>query len=228
MFMLTTTLVGSLLAGGDYGGWVVEATTAGDNVYWTSETTVGTQYTFYENYYDIVDIQAWVSYLGFDFGPFDVHDMLTDTDFESLTFGPLPAAFADRVFEEPAPPDPLTMRFDLLTSLDIDGYLHLAIENVEMGTAVYDLGWPFGEVTVNMEQIYLAADISITASNDLCIGDIDGTGDVTADDILTVIGAWGECAYDDEDNTCPADVNFDTFVNVSDLLWVIGQFGPCP
>ena len=127
MFMLTTTLVGSLLAGGDYGGWVVEATTAGDNVYWTSETTVGTQYTFYENYYDIVDIQAWVSYLGFDFGPFDVHDMLTDTDFESLTFGPLPAAFADRVFEEPTPPDPLTMRFDLLTSLDIDGLSDLRL-----------------------------------------------------------------------------------------------------
>ena len=227
MFMLTTTLAGCLLGGGDYGQWVVEATTGGETVSWVSDTSVGTDYTFYENQYDIFDIQAWVSYLGFGFGPFDVHDMLDDTTFESLAFGPLPATFTDRVFEEPAPPEPLTMRFNLLNSLDADGFLHVGLENVEMGTAVYDLGWPFGEVTVNMDQIYIAADVSITASNDLCIGDIDGSGDVTSDDILAVIGAWGECPYDNEDNTCPADANGDTVVNVSDLLWVIGQFGPC-
>lgn len=225
MFLMSSALVGCMTVGGDYGQWVVDAQTAGENVYWVSPTAVGPNYTFYENYYDIFDVEAWVSYLGFDFGPFDVIDMIDDTDYEAMTFGPLPATFADRVFLTPEPPEPMTIRFDLLTSMDGDGHLHVGIENVEMGTAVYDLGWPFGEVTVTMEAVYLAADISITASDDLCIGDTNGDGVVSTDDVLTVIAGWGECPAEGD---CPGDVTVDWIVDVADLLWVIGQFGPCP
>ncbi|MCH2136044.1 MAG: hypothetical protein MK101_05615 [Phycisphaerales bacterium] len=225
MLVLSTVLAGSLMTGGDYAQWVVDAQSAGQNVSWVSPTGVGQNYTFYENYYDIYDIQAWVSYLGFEFGPFDVHDMLDDTDYDALAFGPLPASFPDRIFLTPDPPEAMTIQFDLLTYLDTDGHLHVDIENVEMGTAEYDLGWPFGTVTVTMEEIYLAANISITASNDLCIGDTNDDGAVDTDDILAVISGWGECPAVDP---CPADTNLDWYVNVSDLLWVIAQFGPCP
>lgn len=48
----------------------------------------------------------------------------------------------------------------------------------------------------------------------------DGTVDV--DDLLIVIGAWGECA------TCDADLNNDDLVDVNDLLAVIDEWGECP
>ena len=221
------TLALSLLGGNDVGQWVMEGQSSGAPVYWTSETSVRTDATFYHNYFDILDVQAWVSYIGFEFGPFDVIDMIDDTDYEALTFGPLPANFPDRIYITPDPPEDMSMMFTFLTHLDADGHMNLGIEDIKFGTAEYDLGWPFGVVTVNLEQVYLAANITITASDDLCIGDTNGDGIVDTDDVLAVIGGWGECPTDDEED-CPGDCDRSWAVDVSDLLWVISQFGDCP
>ncbi|MCH2138477.1 MAG: dockerin type I domain-containing protein [Phycisphaerales bacterium] len=229
MSLLATALTTTLLFGGDSGQWVVEAQSFGVDVQWVSPTTVTTNATFYENYYNVTLIEAWVSYLGFDFGPFDVTDMLDDTDYNTLGFGPTPLSFPDREFLFPDPPADLAMAFDFLTAVSDEGNLVVTVENVEMGTHEYDLGWPFGTVTVNMEGIGLAADITLTGSDDLCIGDTNGDGVVDTNDILIVIAAWGECPDTDEpDEPCPGDCNLDWYVNVSDLLWVIAQFGDCP
>ena len=118
MSMLATALTVGILTGGDVGSWVVEATTFGEDVWWQSNSTVRTDATFYESYYDITVAEAWVTYLGFDFGPFDVLDMIEDTDHNSLAFGPLPTNYPDQIFLTPEPPEPMSLMFDFLTNLD--------------------------------------------------------------------------------------------------------------
>jgi hypothetical protein len=53
-----------------------------------------------------------------------------------------------------------------------------------------------------------------------CPADLDGDGTVEVDDLLLVIGAWGQTAH-------PADLDGDGVVEVDDLLIVIGAWGPC-
>ena len=54
--------------------------------------------------------------------------------------------------------------------------------------------------------------------------DTNADGIVDVNDILTVIGAWGDCVPDSD---CPADVDGDGTVNVNDVLLVIGEWGTC-
>ncbi|MCH2146785.1 MAG: right-handed parallel beta-helix repeat-containing protein [Phycisphaerales bacterium] len=55
-----------------------------------------------------------------------------------------------------------------------------------------------------------------------CHTDMNGDGTINVDDLLLVIGAWGNC------NGCQEDLNNDGFVNVDDLLIIIGEWGVCP
>jgi hypothetical protein len=54
-----------------------------------------------------------------------------------------------------------------------------------------------------------------------CLADIDGSGAVTIDDLLAVIGYWG--------SSVPAgDLNSDGTVDIEDLLILFDNWGPCP
>jgi parallel beta-helix repeat protein len=53
-----------------------------------------------------------------------------------------------------------------------------------------------------------------------CVGDADLDGYVNVNDLLIIIGYWGN-------NTPQADLNFDGIVDVSDLLIVVGNWGVC-
>jgi len=55
-----------------------------------------------------------------------------------------------------------------------------------------------------------------------CRPDIGGSGDVSVNDLLIVLSAWGPCPG------CPADINNDGVVDVFDLLLVLDCWGPCP
>ncbi|MAI66241.1 MAG: hypothetical protein CMJ26_00005, partial [Phycisphaerae bacterium] len=57
------------------------------------------------------------------------------------------------------------------------------------------------------------------ASN--CIGDLDGSGEVDVQDLLIMIGDWGECE-------CESDFDSNGEVDVDDLLLLIGAWGVCP
>jgi hypothetical protein len=56
-----------------------------------------------------------------------------------------------------------------------------------------------------------------------CPGDIDGSGTVNVDDLLSLINGWGPCP-----GGCAPDLNGDQVVNVDDLLALINAWGPCP
>jgi hypothetical protein len=49
-------------------------------------------------------------------------------------------------------------------------------------------------------------------------GDIDGDGDIDTEDLLALLGAWGEPGG-------PADLNYDGIVNTEDLLILLGNWG---
>jgi hypothetical protein len=53
-------------------------------------------------------------------------------------------------------------------------------------------------------------------------GDIDGSGIVNVEDLLLLLGAWGDCADPDD---CPEDLNGDGVVNVLDLLELLASWG---
>ena len=58
-----------------------------------------------------------------------------------------------------------------------------------------------------------------------CREDLNGSGDVEFDDVLTVLREWGMCP---PRQSCPADVNGDGRVDYADLLAIVGAWGPCP
>ncbi len=94
--------------------------------------------------------------------------------------------------------------------------------SVELGTASYDIGWPIGEVTVSLEEVFIIGQFEVEVIGSDCVGDLDGSGTIGVDDLLAVIGAWGSCPG------CPEDLNGDAVVGVDDLLAVIAGWGSCP
>ncbi len=58
-----------------------------------------------------------------------------------------------------------------------------------------------------------------------CPADIDGSGSVDVDDLITVILAWGVCG---DPQNCPADTDGNGSVDVDDLIAVILAWGACP
>ena len=58
-------------------------------------------------------------------------------------------------------------------------------------------------------------------SVDPCPADIDEDGAVGTEDLLALLGAWGNTSG-------PEDVNGDGIVNTADLLQLLGAWGPCP
>jgi predicted outer membrane repeat protein len=57
-----------------------------------------------------------------------------------------------------------------------------------------------------------------------CLADITGDGKVNVADLLTIIGAWGDCV---SGQPCNSDVTLDGTVGVSDLLLIITSWGAC-
>ncbi|MBC8308908.1 MAG: hypothetical protein H8E83_00160, partial [Planctomycetes bacterium] len=55
-----------------------------------------------------------------------------------------------------------------------------------------------------------------------CPADANGDGFVNVNDLLEIVGTWGECAG------CGGDIDGDGFVNVNDLLAAIDAWGACP
>ena len=55
-----------------------------------------------------------------------------------------------------------------------------------------------------------------------CPADANGDGFVNVNDLLEIVGTWGEC------EGCGGDVNGDGWVNVTDLLSCIDAWGACP
>jgi plastocyanin len=65
----------------------------------------------------------------------------------------------------------------------------------------------------------MVGSITVEASGNDCPADVNGSGSVTVDDLLAVIGAYNSSC------SCPEDVTGDGFVNVEDVLAVLADYG---
>lgn len=221
LYTAMTLMMGCAIGGTDEATWDVRLETSGENFSWYSPGTVRADASDYTATLEIVAASVVVSYAGFDFGPIDAMGNLPQTTYDLYTDGPCPASFGVESIHEPPPPEPVTIAFELETHLTGDGQCIIDMTDVVLGTASVDLGWPFGEVTVQLETITVDAVLTMTATGTLCSEDTDGNGDVNVNDALAVIAAWGPC------QGCAADVNDDGVVDVNDMLAVIAAWGPC-
>ena len=67
----------------------------------------------------------------------------------------------------------------------------------------------------------LQLDVFACDEDEPCVGDIDGSGGVDVDDVLLVLGDFGN------QTSGPSDLDGDGWVTVNDVLVLIGAWGPC-
>jgi hypothetical protein len=113
--------------------------------------------------------------------------------------------------------------------LDIDGATSLEISTLGLSAGLYNLQvhvvdpteWVRDEVARDaiMKQTVIWP---VQIDEVICVGDINGDGNVNVDDLLEVISSWGPCSG------CSADINGDGTVNVTDLLSLVDAWGVCP
>jgi len=144
--------------------WDFDLQTSGEDVFWTSPTAVCNVAPEYDAAYEITLVEVTVSYLGIPFGPFDVTDQIPpELRSGSGTFeGPPPFVVMDAHIRFPDPPEPVTLEADVRIEVDADGYGHASATNITLGTAVIDLGWPWGEVEVQIETVHVAGTVWVT------------------------------------------------------------------
>jgi len=213
----------ALASGSDGASWWIDVSTSGEDIYWQSPGSVRVDGETYVSTFTIQSVSVNVSYLGIEFGPFDVTGEIDSADLvqSGEGEGPCPVNFGTASIIEPPPPDPVTFAFDITMELNADGNAICRVENIVLGTATYDLGWPFGEVTVQLEEVFFSGDLEVEVFGSYCAADLDGNGSVGVDDLLAVIADWG-CS------DCSADIDGDGSVGVNDLLAIISGWGICP
>ena len=69
--------------------------------------------------------------------------------------------------------------------------------------------------------LFAILDEQVVEAPDVCLADIDGSGEVEFGDLLAVLTAWGPCPG------CPEDLNGTDEVDFGDLLEVLTAWGPC-
>ncbi len=203
--------------------WPYDLTTAGEDVFYTSPTSVANDAWLYDGTYEITLLEVTVSYQGITFGPFDVTDQIdpNDQSGEDTYDGAPPFTIYDDHVRYPDEPDPVTFEADVVMYVDADGYGQIAITNVVLGTAVVDLGWPFGEVETQVESVRIAGTITATP---LYPGDVDGDHDVDLSDLSALLAAYNTCDGDPLYDPA-ADFDASGCVDLADLAQLLAYYG---
>ncbi|MBG85081.1 MAG: hypothetical protein CMJ40_11130 [Phycisphaerae bacterium] len=221
--MITSALIvaaaATTMVGADSATWQLSIETAGQDVSWTSPTNVRADGELYDMYASVTGVSVLVSYFGFEFGPIDVSDQLPDSSFGGQLEGPCPIDGGTTSIVEPPPPDPITFGFDVTLLLDEEGEGSLLMENIVLGTATTTIPI-FGEVTVQLEEVYVDLEITVDVIGTSCATDLNGDNQTNVDDILQLLGAYGT-------NDSESDVDGDGVVGVNDVLTLIAAWGPC-
>ncbi len=228
--MSVTTAIGIACALGmgppASGDWSFPRSSEGEDVVWVSPTAIDASGQRYEFIYHITAATVHVTYLGVVFGPIDVMDMIPEghiTTWESRDTT-TPMAFCTRTVVTPDPPEKPSLRYDWRIEVGAKGYVSFFMEDLYFGQADYDLGWPWGSVTVDIIEGTITADLHVESHAEGCAGDTNNDDVADVVDLLNIIAAWGVA-----DDSCYAeDLNDDDLVGVNDLLIVIADWGACP
>jgi hypothetical protein len=199
--------------------WPFDLATTGQDVFYTSPTMVRPDAQTYLSRYTIDTVEVKVRYLGIEFGPIDVTDQIPPDQLsaDGTHPGPPPFIIIDETLRFPEPPDPVTIEGDLLIEVDMFGWGSLSFTNITLGTATIDLGFPFGEQTVELTYVRIIGDVDVTPIGSLVEGDLDGDGDVDLSDLGILLAAYG---VDDG-----GDLDGDGDTDLSDLGILLANYG---
>jgi hypothetical protein len=204
--------------------WTFDKSTEGEDVFWLSSTAIRTDAAGYDWYFELQKVEVWVEYLGITFGPIDITDDLPPEAQQQSGFdpGPLPLLIIDDHVRYPEPPEPVTIEGDLQVLLRADGYGEWSFTNVTLGTAVVDLGWPFGEQTVNLKKVRMVGYVDVAAFSKL--GDINYDGRIDQADLSILLASYGFAAGE-PGYLAAADLNNDGQVDQVDLALLLSGYG---
>jgi hypothetical protein len=215
--VLAVGVSAGLAAANDIVQWQFDERTTGQDVFWTSPDAIRTDAAAYDWYFELQTVEVWVSYLGLQFGPIDVtNDLPPEARQQSgFTPGPLPLLIIDEPVRYPDPPEPVTIAGDIRVELRADGFGEWSFTDITLGTATVDLGPPFGEQTVDLEEVRMAGSVDVDAFSKL--GDLDLDDDVDQADLGILLAAYG---LNDG-----GDLDGDGDTDQGDLGTLLGNFG---
>ena len=202
--------------------WEFSENTNGNNVYWTSSTSVDPSADQYEFTYEITYVGVDVVFLGQVIGPEDVTGLI-DPEFlfgTGLVDGPTPIVMMDEALEADADGDnEIDVAANIFMQINGKGFGQFNVTEVFLGDVMVEMPWPFGWQNVDIDRIYMDGYMDVTPIIIECPEDINGDGSVNVSDILAAIGNWG--------GSGDGDVDGSGVVDVSDLLAIVGAWGPC-
>jgi hypothetical protein len=206
--------------GDDSALWSFDETTTGQDVSWSSPTSVDPLAVVYVSGYELTLVEVDVSWFGIPFNDIDVTAQVPPElrVGEGAAPGPAPTELFNAPIVVPEPPEPTCLAALLLIGLDAAGFGQLAATDVVLGDCDFDIG--FGIVTVQLESVRLAGTIAIDALT--CPWDLDADGNVGVTDFLVLLAEWGT------NPVGPPDFDGDGVVAVGDFLDLLANWGPCP
>ena len=202
--------------------WEFSENTNGNNVYWTSSTSVDPSADQYEFTYEITYVGVDIVFLGQIIGPEDVTGEI-DPEFlfgTGLVDGPTPIVMMDEALEADADGDnEIDVAANIFMQINGKGFGQFNVTEVFLGDVMVEMPWPFGWQNVDIDRIYMDGYMDVTPIIIECPEDTNGDGNVNVSDILAAIGNWG--------GSGDGDVDGSGVVDVSDLLAIVGAWGPC-
>jgi hypothetical protein len=212
----------TVMLGGGPVSWDFDVTTSGQDVLWTSPTTVPTDAPRYQSAYTITVIEADVSWLIFDFTIDVTGDIPPELlSAESTVDGPLPLTVIEQSILYPEPPEPVSVQATIVAELDGGGFGQLSVTDVVLGTGTFELPG-LGTQTANINSIRVAGTLDVTPLGPA--SDLNGDMVVDVQDLLVLLSAWGPCPRPCPPS-CAADLDGDCSVSTTDLLALLADWG---
>jgi hypothetical protein len=202
--------------------WEFSENSNGNNVNWTSPTSVDPNSDQFEYQFEITYVAVDIVYLGQIIGPNNVTDQIDPALLfgAGIEDGPAPIVFMDEPLEADADSDgDIDIAANIFMQLNANGFGQFDVTDVFLGDVLVDMGWPFGWQNVEIDRIYMDGYMDITPISNPCPADTNGDGGIDVADILAAIDNWG--------GSGTGDVDGSGIVDVSDLLAIVGAWGPC-
>lgn len=200
--------------------WLIDLSTTGNDVQWTSPTSVDPNASSYAATLTVTLVEATVRFSIFTF-TVDVTDQVP-AEFLMVTAegdGPAPLIISDTTIIAPPPPEAPAITGDLLVQLNAMGFGAASFTNVTLGTATVDIPG-FGTQTVQILGVHIEGNVAVKPSFVL-LGDMNCDGVVSVSDIGGfVLALTNPAEYAIQFPDCDinaGDVNDDGAISVSDI-----------
>ena len=218
-FICSTLFWGASSFAGDVNTWPFDVASSGEDVYQSFSPNVDPNATSYFITQQIEQILVDAQYGFFEFTDIDATALIDPEYLYGDTFadGPCPLVAISEQFAAPEASAVIT------AGLGGKGNGYFEVTNVNLGSTTVDIGFPFGEVEVDITRLRVTGIMTCDPSDaPICPSDINGDSVVNIIDVLAVVGDFGS-----DDLDLATDINEDLIVNTLDLLEVIGALGPC-